>query len=308
MARRRGVGQTESRSSCRCSIGDLMRGLKSEMVSGFVHNADSIATSWYEGDEPATRLVVIANATATPQTFYSNFAEDLARRGCVVATFDYSGVAQSGGTPRRDAGMSNWADDYARVVELGRERYPGMETVLFGHSLGGALALGIAPRVRPHKVVTVGAQVAYWRDWPTHLRWRRLLEWHLVYPLIATALGHLPLRALGRGENVPQKFAYEWASLCRSPFEWQRRLPHVSELGSISCSVTAVGIEDDDIGTRQALVRLHQHVPAECLESLWIRPSDYDLSTIGHFGVFRQPCCIVWKRLQQLVFEPNQHC
>jgi predicted alpha/beta hydrolase len=126
-------------------------------------------------------------------------------------------------------------------------------------------------------------------------------------PAVATLPFGMPVptppTGLVASENLPRRFAYEWASLCRSPTEWRRRIPQVEEFASIRCPVTAVGIEDDDIGTRQALARLHESVPSEFLKSAWIRPADFGLSTIGHWGVFRSSRETVWTKLHELLLE-----
>ena len=80
-----------------------------------------------------------------------------------------------------------WADNLPRgeVIEDGRVQ----PVDVVAHSFGGC-AVGLAPsggRVR--RVVMVGAQFAYWRDYAANERWRLVGKWHVVMPLLTRLCG-----------------------------------------------------------------------------------------------------------------------
>lgn len=82
------------------------------------------------------------------------YAEPLARDGRGLLMTSYRGYSGNGGRPT-EAGLS--ADADAFVAEAQRRLPPGGKLYVFGHSLGGAVALGGASRWPISGVATLGA-------------------------------------------------------------------------------------------------------------------------------------------------------
>lgn len=82
------------------------------------------------------------------------YAEPLARDGRGLLMTSYRGYSGNPGQPT-EAGLS--ADADAFVAEARRRLPPGGELYVFGHSLGGAVALGVATRTTVSGVATLGA-------------------------------------------------------------------------------------------------------------------------------------------------------
>ena len=121
-----------------------------------------------DGDARAT--VVVLGGTAVPQGAYARFAAHLADAGLRCVTMDYRGVGESrppGSLKGFDATMSDWALEDARgVLSWARETAKGRPLVVVGHSFGGQ-ALGLLDEAaEADGVVTVAAQLGFYRHWP----------------------------------------------------------------------------------------------------------------------------------------------
>jgi len=250
-----------------------------------------------------TRLIVISAATGVPQQFYAAYAQHLSTLGCAVVTYDYRGVGQSRPSSLRGfkASLRDWVNDIGDVIRYSEEKFPGLSICLLGHSVGGIVSLFAPQASQVDRIVTVGAQTAYWKDWPLTHRLQRFAMWHIVFPAATRIAGYFPGRRLRLGEDLPAPFALEWARSWRHPDQLTSDLK-TERLRKRECNVIAVGITDDTIGTEKALRRLHDLVPTQRLAYHWIRPSGHNSKKIGHFDVFRSfHAASLWHELDDVV-------
>lgn len=89
-------------------------------------------------DRPA---VLFLHGNAQEAYSWSLVREDLEAMGCRLLLIDYRGYGKSGGTPR-EAGL--YADGRAAMTWLAGQGIPPSGTIVFGKSLGGAVACEIA--------------------------------------------------------------------------------------------------------------------------------------------------------------------
>jgi predicted alpha/beta hydrolase len=251
----------------------------------------------------ARRIVVISPATAVPQRFYFRFAHYLAQHGLTVLTWDYRGIGAS--RPHSLTGfratLQDSVADTAAITHEVHRRFPAHRVTLLGHSIGGVLALVNPAAARIDRIVTVGAQTSYWRDWPARLRYWRFLDWHLFRPALTRLVGYFPGRRLNLGEDLPYDFALAWGRCWRERDGLLGTLARGRALVSPS-DVVVVGVTDDDIGTRAALQRLHGALRARSVEFRWIEPRAYSLPAIGHFDLFRASVAArTWPTLLALI-------
>jgi alpha-beta hydrolase superfamily lysophospholipase len=98
------------------------------------------AQSWTP-EEKARALVVITHGHGEHSGRYQHVGEALAARGFCVVALDLRGHGRSGG-PR--GFIKSWGDfrqDLDRLIEMLKPDYGDMPMFLYGHSIGGTLAL-----------------------------------------------------------------------------------------------------------------------------------------------------------------------
>jgi len=136
------------------------------------------------------------------------------------------------------AGWIDWGRlDFEAVLGHAATAFAGEPIAVVARSVGGLL-IGLTPsNHRIHRVFTMGAQFAHWRDYARAHRVRLLLKWHLEMPALTTLLGYFPGRRLGWMEDAPRGVVRDWTA--RSPcFEdaYRRRarvLPSAIGVGEI---------------------------------------------------------------------------
>lgn len=130
--------------------------------------------------DPAAPVVLILPAMAIKAKFYLPLVKALHDAGLAVATVDLRAQGESrpalGQGP--DFGYQELIEvDLPAVVDALGERFPDAPLHLFGHSLGGQLALlyASAEPGRLAGVATIGTGSVYWRSFPARRRLEILL-------------------------------------------------------------------------------------------------------------------------------------
>jgi predicted alpha/beta hydrolase len=251
-----------------------------------------------------TVAIVIACATGVPQTLYRGLATWLAGQGHSVYTFDWRGTAAS--RPKRLRGFTadfrHWVLDLDTVLAHALERHAKVS--LIGHSIGGFLAPVAEHAPRLHRLVLVGAQTAYWRDWP---RWHRLpmaLLWHGAMPLATWICGYFPGRALRLGEDLPRGVALAWAARpWRDPFATRQLGAQAGDAASLYARrlppVTLFAASDDPFATPAAMRRVAERLRDAAVATHTLAPHEAGQRRIGHFDLFRRRAQPLWPRLRQ---------
>ena len=264
-----------------------------------------LAAHWHpaRGEGPAIGVAVLAPATGVPQAFYTRFAHWLAAQGVHSLRFDFRGTAASRPLRLRgfEAGFAHWTQDLDAAFGHALAQADGLPVSLIGHSIGGFLG-PVAPRAAQlHRLLLVGAQSAYWRDFRVRQRLPMALLWHGLMPLATGLVGYFPGRALRLGEDLPRGVAMQWAARpWRDPWH---EAPVATGYARALPPVHLIAADDDPFATPAALARVAKHLSG-------IRPKLHTILTghegparIGHFDVFRPPCAPqVWPRLLQLAF------
>jgi predicted alpha/beta hydrolase len=258
----------------------------------------SLAATWYATPARPRAGLVIAAATGVPMGFYRRFALWAASQQVAVLCFDYRGVGRS--RPERLRGFaadcSHWALDLDAALAHALARVERCSVL--GHSIGGFLAPVCEHAPRLQRLLLVGAQSAYWRDWPHPQRWPMAALWHGAMPAVTWACGYFPGRALSLGEDLPRGVAMQWAQRpWRDPFanglvreRYGRALPPVHLLAAA----------DDSFATDAAMQRLHDALTASAVTRHRIEPAAAARRRLGHFGLFRDEARVLWPRLLAL--------
>ena len=254
---------------------------------------------WRHPEQTVERPVVIINpATAVRCRYYSRFADYLFQNGLDVVTYDYRGIGESKPNSLRgfSAGWIDWGHfDFEAVMDFVAQEFPDQPIDVVAHSVGG-FVIGLArSNHRIRRVMTVGAQYAYWRDYAPAHRIKMLLKWHLMMPLMSLPLGYFPGKRLGWLEDTPGGVVRDWV-LSRPRFEdtWRgfsgRRYPGKQDLvqrfSQMSGSTLALSFTDDEFGTVPAIHRLLAYYHGSERTHLRIEPNTIGEHSIGHFGYF----------------------
>ncbi|KAE9640348.1 alpha/beta fold hydrolase [Pseudomonas sp. PB106] len=266
--------------------------------------------TWRHASADAQRPVVIINAaTSVRCRHYSRFAAYLFANGFDVITYDYRGIGES-----RHASIkglkASWTDwgalDFEAMLKRAQREFPGQPIDVVGHSFGGCAAgLGESGRVI-RRLVTVGAQFAYWRDYAPEHRWRMFGKWHVVMPLLTLFCGFFPGKRLGWLEDTPTGVVRDWS---RSAAQYERRpsghalMKKTGALpfASVRAQTLAISISDDPYGTIPAIERLLGYFCNATKTHLRIEPQDIGEQQVGHFAFFRSeyqatlwPIALTW--------------
>ncbi|PNB73726.1 alpha/beta hydrolase [Pseudomonas sp. GW456-E7] len=254
--------------------------------------------TWRHPSRDAARPIVIINAaTSVRCRHYSRFADYLFDHGFDVITYDYRGIGES--RPASLKGLkASWTDwgalDFEAMLKRAQREFPGQPIDVVGHSFGGCAAgLGASGHLI-RRLVTVGAQFAYWRDYAPAHRWRMFAKWHVLMPLVTVIYGYFPGKRLGWLEDTPAGVVRDW-SLSTARYEKRssgRAIGTTSgqlPFADVTAQTLAISISDDPYGTVPAIERLLNYFTGSTNAHLRIHPEDIGEEEVGHFAFFRSP-------------------
>ncbi|MGH9936892.1 MAG: alpha/beta hydrolase family protein [Blastocatellia bacterium] len=250
-----------------------------------------LSARWWPGIQAAERSVVFIPALAAPQEYLHFFASYLAGRGWGVLTFDYRSV---GGSRDATADSSVTLDDWvnldlpAAVSEAKRRANPKFLAAI-AHSIGGQL-FGQSPiRHDVNGAFFIAAQ----RGIPKFYKGigRLRVEYaYVVFPILIRLFGRLPVSSLTFPAACSGQAVKQWVEWGRSGVFTDNGGANVeSRFAEYRGPLTAVTVADDEyyapMESVEALTRMYRN--AELRREI-VRPRDYGVETIGHFGFFHR--------------------
>jgi predicted alpha/beta hydrolase len=266
-----------------------------------------LSARWWQGTGAAERSVVFIPGLAAPQEYFHFFAGYLAGRGWGALTFDYRSAGSSrDGADDSAVTLDDWAnlDLPAAVAEVRRRANPKFLAVI-AHSIGGQL-LGQSPiRHDVDGALLIAAQ----RGIPKFYKGvgRLRVEYaYAVFPILIRLLGRLPVSQFTFPTECSGQAVRQWVKWGRSGVFTDRRGANVeSRFTEYRGPLTAITIADDDY-----------YAPAEAVEALTrmyscaelkreiVRPREYGVENIGHFGFFhRHAPRALWDRTETWLRE-----
>ncbi|MBT9134851.1 MAG: Monoacylglycerol lipase [Firmicutes bacterium] len=105
------------------------------------------AQSW----EPENKrgVVCLVHGLGEHSSRYSHFAAVFNQAGFAVVTLDLRGHGKSGGARGHTPSFEHYMDDLQLLLADAEHRFPGTPCFLYGHSMGGLLALNYVLRRQP---------------------------------------------------------------------------------------------------------------------------------------------------------------
>lgn len=177
------------------------------MHTSSFHTVDGLklATYSYVPDESPRAAVTLVHGYAEHAGRYAALAETLAQAGYAVYTLDLRGHGKSEGKRANVRVLNDYINDLARFTDIVRESQPNLRRFLFGHSMGGVIALQLALE-HPEKVDGLVLSAPFVQN---AVSVPPLLE-HAAH-LISNILPDLPVQkldvnALARDKNVVQRY------------------------------------------------------------------------------------------------------
>lgn len=249
---------------------------------------------WQSNAPDGAGTVIINAATGVQGRYYHRFARFLASHGFRVLTYDYRGIGASRPRSLRGCGY-RWRDwgeqDFDAALRFVlAQAYAGPIQVI-GHSIGGFLP-GLSPEGHNiTRMLTVGAQYAYWRDYSELHRTKLFWKWHVVMPTLTLILGYFPGKRLGWLEDLPAGVANEWSFRGRrmeQSYPKSQRGEILSRFGSVTAATLAVCVSDDPIASLQAIDRTLEYYSSAPKTRVLITPFDLAMKDVGHFGLFHE--------------------
>jgi predicted alpha/beta hydrolase len=159
------------------------------------------------------------------------------------------------------------------------------------------------------RVLTVGAQFAYWRDYLPKQRLQMVARWHLLMPVLTALWGYFPGQRLGWLEDTPAGVVNDWVYSTerlqdrRSVRKALARGQQVMHFDRVRAPILAITTTDDPFATVPATDRLLALYTASDRQHLRIAPADVDAPAIGHFAFFHRrfeatlwPIALAWLR------------
>ncbi len=109
-----------------------------------------LATAAWIPEDPVA-VFILSHGHAEHSGRYTYLVNTMVGHGLAVYTLDHRGHGRSSGTRALVLRFDDFVDDLDRVVDRAREAFPGLPVVLFGHSMGGLIAVRYA-LAHPNKV------------------------------------------------------------------------------------------------------------------------------------------------------------
>ena len=186
--------------------------------------------------------------------------------------------------------IDEWIDlDLPAAVAEAKRRANPRFLAAVGHSIGGQL-LGQSPiRREVQGALFISSQRGIPRLYRGNGRFR--IEFaYLVFPLLIGTLGRLPISPLTLPTPCSGQAVRQWVRWGRSGvFSDRRGTPRETGFADFQGALTAVTITDDqDYAPPEAVEALTRMYAGASIDRVTLRPAEFGLETIGHFGFFRR--------------------
>ncbi len=250
-----------------------------------------LSARWWPGTQAEERSVVFVPALAAPQEYLHFFASHLAQNGWGALTFDYRSAGAS-----REAGddssvtLDDWVnlDIPAAVSEAQRRANPKFLAAI-AHSIGGQL-LGQSPiRYEINGALFIAAQRGIPKLYKGVGRIR--VEYaYAIFPILIRLLGRLPVSSFTFPDACSGQAVRQWVRWGRDGVFTSASGENVEpRFAEYRGPLTAVAIADDEYyappESVEALSRMYSNAEQQ---RLIVRPQDYGVEKIGHFGFFHR--------------------
>lgn len=201
-------------------------------------------------------VLLIGPAMGTPARIYAPLAEAFAAQGLNVAVIELRGIGSSSlrAGKRVDYGYRHLVEqDWTAACTALRERFPSSPLFLFGHSLGGQVAvLHAATQPNIAGVIIVAAGSVYHRGWIGTKR-LGILTFTQFAGVLSGLVGYFPGKRVGFGGTEAKTLMQDWARLGRTGrFSLRGEMDYESALAQSRVPVLGLSFEHDTFAPHRA--------------------------------------------------------
>lgn len=113
------------------------------------HGYELYVQQWMPEAKPIKAIVCLAHGSGEHSSRYLNVAKEMTGNGFSVIAFDHYGHGRSEGKRGHFLSLEAALTDTASIIEEAGSKFPGVPIFLYGHSMGGNIALNCALRLQP---------------------------------------------------------------------------------------------------------------------------------------------------------------
>ena len=183
-----------------------------------------------------------------------------------------------------------------------------MSLTVIGHSIGGQL-IGLAPSSKYiDKIILIASQSGYWKFWKGIEKFKMILNWYLIFPILTKIYGYFPGKKLKVMEDLPKSVSMEWRKWCVSP---KYLFDHVNEkhlfYNKIDCELYSYSSNDDRYAPKEAVDWMANNYKNARILRSHLNPKDFNFTKIGHFGFFKDKMKnTIWKIILENLQTTNK--
>jgi len=184
---------------------------------------DIFARGW-EPEQAPKAVVYLVHGLGEHSGRYAHVAEALGNAGYVLFGFDLRGHGRSDGRRGHAPSLEAYLQDINQLIEQARARYPALPMFLYGHSLGGILALNYVLRRKPALegvIVTAPAMHSGLEEQPAKVLLAKILG--VLLPNAAVATGLDPY-TVSHDPNVVQAYIHDPLVHYKATLGWGRMM------------------------------------------------------------------------------------
>lgn len=235
--------------------------------------------------------------TATKKEFYLPFLTYLAEHGFICCLWDYRGSGDSAPADMknclftfRDYGIQ----DMPAIKRFLEAKFPSLPFLLVGHSAGGQQT-GFMDQLESVKgMVNFAVSTGYLPYMPLTYRLKSNYFFYVFTPLSILFTGYLKAKNFRIMEDLPRNVVREWRDWCEKetylfdPKFYGKTVPkgHFQEY---TFPIHTFWTADDTISNERNTQNYWKNVKGtKPITFEQLRPADFGLKAIGHFGFFKK--------------------
>ena len=263
-------------------------------------------------------VVQINGGTAFKKEFYLSFAKFLAENGFVAIVYDYRGCCESAPPDLATCDYSfldYGLKDMPAVLDFLDNKYPKLEKLIFGHSVGGQQIGFMRNHLKIKALVCFAVSVGYLPKLRKPYQYKAYFFFKIFTPLSIFFTGYVKAKPFGFMENLHARLVREWADWCNEPEHffnekyYGKSVPR-GHFQDLTFPIHVYSASDDLLSNRETIPLLWKHIKStQPIDFQELTPSDYGAKSIGHFSFFRKEFKeTIWKmaleKLESFVNAP----